>query len=98
MLLLRKQIVNMLDDFTTDMVEKPTVDGRGNIADFLILRDLELIMGIFKAYEELVMASKDASYKHLAVRDLPDDERSRYRAVKHKLDLLWALYGPKSEA
>lgn len=95
---LRQEFLSLLDDFTTTLIEAPDVDARGDVHHMFMERNLEVARIGFCAYEQMALLTKENHNKSYAFKDLPADERKRYRSVKHKIDLLSSLYGPKTEA
>lgn len=95
---LRQAVLESLDGFTTDLIELPLVDARGDTNHMAMEREIQAAQVCFTAYEEMAYLTKETHNKSYAFKDLPDDERRKYRSVKHKMDLLNSLYGPKSES
>ena len=97
-LLLRQRVLDHVDDFVSQMIQSPTLDKEGNVHQEFMLRDLQLVGNLFESYVAMVRAYATTTSFSQAIRNLQDDELITYRGVKHKLDLLWSLYSPKSES
>ena len=100
---IRAGILELLDDFSTSMVENPRYDSKGNIDNLTMKNMLTLAQIAFEAFEEISIQQKmlngaPTGAEKYAFKDLPDNERIKYRSVKHKIDLLRSLYAPKTEA
>lgn len=94
---IREGMLELLDDFTTGMIEEPRLDSKANIDPLAMGNMVELALIAFKAFEEICIQQKmltgaPAGAERYAFKDLPDNERAKYRSVKHKMDLLLGLY------
>lgn len=92
---LRQELLSLLDDFTTTLIEAPSVDGHGDVNHMVMEKNLGVAAVGFMAYEQMALLTKENHNRSYAFKDLPADERKKYRSVKHKMDLLAGLYAPK---
>lgn len=94
---MRQALLEQLDDATTELIEAPLMDGRGNTDQSKMQRALQTVQVVFKAYEDLVILTKEKHNVGFAFKDLPGNELTKYRSVSHKMKLLWSLYGEESK-